>query len=293
MLKASSMPSPKLSMGDEVAHDRGRGLFVTTGWKSCDGCSMFMKSMPYQSSSGSELIIGRASGSGTGGDEAFRPPYQDVVKGPQPDALRSVLSSGSILQFAHDLALDYGFLRRPISLSGDSVLHFREVVLLGTPGFSRLQAEHFGRVLSHLTLRERQVEHAFDRGLIVFLLICCKNHRKKKARPSHQIGKYARPRRPKASRFAHTGELLLGSKPDGNAYDRRTHIEAAFSAEFAQEVKAEVGFSPCDIGVFGQTGVFKFSLSFLSAKGFSQMAEQRSPLSSANTCSFWESCWPR
>ena len=65
-------------------------------------------------------------------------------------------------------------------------------------------------------------------------------------------------------------------------------FNAAFSAEFAQEVKAEVGFSPCDIGVFGQTGVFKFSLSFLSAKGFSQMAEQLSPLSSANTCSFWE-----
>ena len=63
---------------------------------------------------------------------------------------------------------------------------------------------------------------------------------------------------------------------------------AVFSVEFAQEVKAEVGFSPCNIGAFGQTGVFEFSLSFLSAKSFSHMAEQRSPLSSANTCSFWE-----
>jgi hypothetical protein len=174
------------------------------------------------------------------------------------------------------------------------VLHFRDVVLLGTPGsshispwtapcctqsrFSRLQAEHFGRVLSHLTLRERQVEHAFDRGLIAFLLICCKSHRKKKARPSHQIGKYARPRRPKACRFAHTGELLLGVKVwcFGGKHTQRQigsrkptvrvmigehrklvteqtwaelgcatfySVSTAFSVEFAQEVKAGVGFS--------------------------------------------------
>jgi hypothetical protein len=51
-------------------------------------------------------------------------------------------------------------------------------------------------------------------------------------------------------------------------------ISIAFCARFAQEVKAEVGFSPRKIGVFGQTGVFKFSLSSSSAKGFSQLAEQ-------------------
>jgi hypothetical protein len=51
-------------------------------------------------------------------------------------------------------------------------------------------------------------------------------------------------------------------------------ICTAFCARFAQEVKAEVGFSPRKIGVFGQTGVFKFSLSSSSAKGFSQLAEQ-------------------
>lgn len=219
------------------------------------------------------------------------------------------------------------------------MLHLRDVVLLGTPGsshispwtapcctqsrFSRLQAEHFGRVLSHLTLRERQVEHAFDRGLIAFLLICCKSHRKKKARPSHQIGKYARPRRPKTCRFAHTGELLLGVKVwcFGGKHTQRQigsrkptardvvgehsklvteqtkadfgcstfySASTAFSVEFAQEVKAEVGFSPCHIGVFGQIGVLEISLSSLSAKGFSQMAGQWSPLSSANTCSFWK-----
>jgi hypothetical protein len=50
-------------------------------------------------------------------------------------------------------------------------------------------------------------------------------------------------------------------------------IGNAFCDNFAQEVKAEVGFSPGEIGVFGQTGVFKLSLSFLSAKGFSQLAE--------------------
>jgi hypothetical protein len=50
-------------------------------------------------------------------------------------------------------------------------------------------------------------------------------------------------------------------------------IDNAFCVNFAQEVKAEVGFSPGEIGVFGQTGVFKFSLSFLSAKGNPQLAE--------------------
>lgn len=51
------------------------------------------------------------------------------------------------------------------------------------------------------------------------------------------------------------------------------NIDHAFCDNFAQEVKAEVGFSPGEIGVFGQTGVFKFSLSFMSAKGFSKLAE--------------------
>jgi hypothetical protein len=50
-------------------------------------------------------------------------------------------------------------------------------------------------------------------------------------------------------------------------------IDSAFCVNFAQEVKAEVGFSPGEIGDFGQTGVFKFSLSFLSAKGFSRLAD--------------------
>jgi hypothetical protein len=51
-------------------------------------------------------------------------------------------------------------------------------------------------------------------------------------------------------------------------------ISIAFCGRFAQEVKAEVGFSTRKIGDFGQTGVFKFSLSSSSAKGFSQLAEQ-------------------
>lgn len=39
----------------------------------------------------------------------------------------------------------------------------------------------------------------------------------------------------------------------------------AFFADFAQEVKAQKGFSPSEIGVFGQDGVLKFSLSWSSA----------------------------
>lgn len=47
----------------------------------------------------------------------------------------------------------------------------------------------------------------------------------------------------------------------------------AFFASFAQEVNAQKGFSPSEIGVFGQDGVLKFSPSWSSAKSLFTLAE--------------------
>jgi len=69
--------------------------------------------------------------------------------------------------------------------------------------------------------------------------------------------------------------MELAIKQMSADFVRRTFYKSsfAFSVCFAQEAKAGVCFSPRKIGVFGQTGVFEFSLSPLSAKGLSQMAE--------------------
>ena len=59
--------------------------------------------------------------------------------------------------------------------------------------------------------------------------------------------------------------LDIEQKQDDFAAVTFFRARLAFFANFAQEVKAQKGFSPSEIGVFGQDGVLKFSLSWSSA----------------------------